>query len=152
MMSLKKEIKLGKTRQFCSFHIADRLFGIDILDIREIKDEFSLTAVHHAPREVRGLANIRGHICLILDLRLMLGFDVRDVDEMSRLILFKERTGESFGVLVDQIGDIADVDENQIEKCLPDENSSTETGGDSTVGICKLEDELMVILAPGKLL
>ncbi|MCP4348930.1 MAG: hypothetical protein GY795_25905 [Desulfobacterales bacterium] len=151
-MSLEKENKLGKTRQFCSFYIADRLFGIDILEIREIKDEFSLTAVRHAPAEIRGLANIRGIICLILDLRLILGFDARAVDEMSRLILFKEKTGESFGVLVDQIGDIAEVDEDQIEDCISDENSPPETGKktDISAGICKLKDELLIILATEK--
>ncbi len=145
----------GKRRQFCSFRIADHLFGVDILDVREIKDEVSLTIVHHAPREVRGFVNIRGHVYLILDLRLLLGFDSRPVDEMSRVILFKEKVGESFGVLVDHIGDMVEVDENDIENRQPDEAISpriTRRRADLIKGICKLRDELLIILNAGKFL
>ncbi len=146
----------GEKRQFCSFHIADHLFGVNILDVREIKDEVSLTIVHHAPNEVRGFVNIRGHVYLILDLRLLLGFGSRNVDEMSRVILFKEKVGESFGILVDRIGDMIEVDEKLIEDRPPDENTSladaVQKKSDLSMGICKLENDLLIILNVGKLL
>jgi chemotaxis signal transduction protein len=129
---------------------------VDILDVREIKDEVSLTPVCHAPREVRGIVNIRGHVYLILDLRLLLGFDTGEVDEESRIILFKQKVGENFGVLVDRIGDMVEVDESQIEDRRPDENLSPYAMGqqkpDLTRGVCKLEDELLIILDAKKFL
>jgi chemotaxis signal transduction protein len=145
----------GRKRQFCSFRIADHLFGVDILDVKEIKDEVTLTPVCHAPREIRGIVNIRGHVYLILDLRLLLGFDSKTVNEESRIVLFKQKVGESFGVLADCIGDMIEVDETQIED-RSDENGSpapmAQRRPDLTRGVCKLEDELLIILDAGKFL
>jgi len=151
-----KTALIEEKRQFCSFRISNHLFGVDILDVKEIKDEVSLTTVYHAPEEVRGFVNIRGNVYLILDLRLMLGFDSREVDEMSRVILFKEKVGNSFGILVDRIDDMVEVEEKHIENRLPDESASSgdisRKKSNLSMGICKLKDELLIILNAGKLL
>ncbi|MDM8523661.1 chemotaxis protein CheW [Desulfococcaceae bacterium HSG8] len=151
-----EKLRIGEKRQFCSFYVADHLFGVDILDVKEIKDEVSLTIVYHAPREVRGFVNIRGHVYLVLDLRLILGFDSREVDDISRVVLFKQKVGESFGVLVDRIGDMVEVDESQIEARRPDENTSPsgmeQRKSDLSMGICKLKNELLIILDAAKFL
>ncbi len=137
-------------RQFCTFRIADRLFGVDILDVKEVNPEISFTPVYHAPKEVLGYVNIRGRIHLILDLRLLLGFESRHLDETSRIVLFKPHAGESFGVLVDRIGDVADVDETQIEDRRKNDQGHPEGHerriSDLGIGVCRLKDELMVIL------
>lgn len=146
---------VGKKRQFCSFRIAEHLFGVDILDVKEIKDEVTFTIVHHAPPVVRGFVNIRGHVYLVLDLRLVLGFDSREADEMSRVILFKQRVGESFGILVDHIGDMIEVDDSRIEYRKSDDIASLQgidrKKSDLSAGICKLDEELLIILRAEKL-
>jgi len=153
---IRETVEREGKRQFCSFHIADHLFGVDILDVKEIKDDISLTIVHHAPKEVRGFVNIRGHVYLVLDLRLLLDFECGEVDEMSRVVLFKQSVGESFGILVDRIGDMVEVDEGRIEDYRPDESGSSaeisRRKADLTMGICKLEEELLIILNAEKFL
>lgn len=137
-------------RQFCTFRIADRLFGADILDVKEVNPETAFTPIYHASKEVLGYVNIRGRIHLILDLRLLLGFESRPPDETSRIVLFKAHAGESFGVLVDRIGDVAEVDITQIEDRRKNDQGPPEGHerrvSDLGIGVCKLKDELMVIL------
>ena len=146
----------GDNRQICTFHIGKRLYGVDILDVKEINTETAFTPIFHAPPEIKGYVNIRGQIHLILDLRLMLGHESRETDDYSRLILFKQKVGESFGVLVDRIGDVAEVDEQVIEdrrqeeKGVPKSEDRRKT--DLGAGVCKLDDALMVILNPKHLL
>jgi len=101
--------------QVCSFWIAERLFGVDILDVREINREVGFTRIHHAPADVRGYVNIRGQIYLVLDLRLMLGFGSVPTGPASRVVLFKPSAGTSFGVLVDRAGDIVPIAGERIE-------------------------------------
>jgi len=143
-------------RQFCTFWIAERLFGTDILDVKEINPEIDFTPIFHAPSEVRGYVNIRGQIHLILDLRLLLGFEKKMLDEDSRVVLFKPRVGESFGVLVDSIGDVVEVDESRIEdhRKEKDKHSKNKTRDISELwsGVCKLEKGLLVILNSRNLL
>jgi chemotaxis signal transduction protein len=142
--------------QFCSFRISARRFGADVLDVKEINPEVDFTPIFHAPKEVKGYVNIRGQIYLLLDLRLILGFESKRIDEFSRVILFKPEIGDSFGVLVDSIDDIETVDEDQIEnrrkedRELPDgvERRVFNVGS----GVCKLEDELLIIINSRELL
>lgn len=140
-------------RQFCTFQIAERLFGVDILDVKEINPEAKFTPVFHAPKEVEGYVNIRGQIYLILNLRLLLGFEKKAVDEASRLVLFKPQVEEPFGVLVDRIGDVVDVDVTQIENHdKDDQRDDKRKSAELWDGVCKLEEGLLVVLNSRNLL
>src|SRR5437588_12313669 len=106
---------MDKTRLFCTFRVEGRLFGVDILDVKEVTAETTYTRVAHAPEEVLGLVNIRGHIYLALDLHRLLGPSATVVTSESRLVLFKPSVGNAFGVVVDEISDIRTVDAGRTE-------------------------------------
>jgi purine-binding chemotaxis protein CheW len=133
---------------YCTFRLGGRLFGFDIRSVREASPHTTLTPIPHAPPEVRGYVNLRGHIFLVLDLRRFLGMEPAAVTTDSRLLLFKPSVGESFGVLVDQIGDIITVGADQAEEWRPDENPA----GELIAAIAKLAGELLVILRADRLL
>lgn len=166
-----KNISSSETRQFCTFRLGGRLFGVDIMDVREITRETACTPIAHAPEAVTGYLNLRGQINLIVSLRKLLGFDAKAVDNESSVVLFKSSVAESFGVVVDKIGDIVQVPSNQIEerrnKRHAHENVDRKetfegAGMDShakkiiatelTSGICKLNKELLVVLDSHKIL
>ncbi|MBF0510345.1 MAG: chemotaxis protein CheW [Deltaproteobacteria bacterium] len=137
-----------RKRQFCSFWLSGRLFGVDILDVKEINSEITFTPIFHASKEVKGYVNIRGQIHLVIDLRLLLGFERADDVEGRRLIIFKTKVGEPFGVQVDRIGDVVEVTEGQIEQRtkVDDKLDRIVDAGDVIEGVCKLKDRLLVIL------
>ncbi|MDY6951559.1 MAG: chemotaxis protein CheW [Thermodesulfobacteriota bacterium] len=147
----------AEKRQFCTFWISGRHFGVDILDVKEINSEVHFTPIFHAPEEVKGYVNIRGEIYLILDLALILGFKSEGLSESSRIVLFDAEAGEAFGVVVDSISDIATVDANQIENRRAEDMGPPEEGSerrklDLGGSVCKLEDELLVIVKSENLL
>ena len=141
-----------ESRRFCAFRVAGRLYGVDILDVKEVNPETGFTPVFHAPKAVRGYVNIRGRIHLILDLRRILGFEPLETDEQSRLVLFKPTVGESFGVLVDSIDDVVEVEAERIESgglAEEEDITSGEAGQDPhnvVTGVCRLQDTLLLIL------
>jgi chemotaxis signal transduction protein len=153
--SEKKKMPESK-RQFCSFQMAGHFFGVDILDVKEIIDEVILTKIHHAPPEMLGFVNIRGHVHLVLDLRLLLNFSTKSIDESSRVLLFHPNVGESFGVMVDQIGHMIEVEESLIEYRVTEENISGIARdfrkSELEKGVCKLKDRLLIILDASKFL
>lgn len=142
-------------RLFCTFRVEGRLFGIDILDVKEVTAETTSTRVAHAPDEVLGLVNIRGHIYLALDLRRLLGMPATAVTDESRLVLFKPSVGSAFGVVVDQISEIQTVDSKNIEVFSQNhyENALASVRRvDLIDAVCKLSGELLVVLNPRRFL
>lgn len=139
-----------KKRQFCTFWLAGRLFGVDILDVKEINAGLEFTPIFHAPESVKGYVNIRGQIHLVIDLRLLMSYQNEKLNEKMRVILFKPSVGEPFGVLVDQISDVVEIDEKRIEdiqnaKQEGIDNLDSEKSG-LAVGVSQLEKNLLVVL------
>lgn len=147
------DLEAPAPRMFCTFRLDGRLFGVDILDVKEVTAETAFTPVAHAPDEVLGLVNIRGHIYLALDLRRLLGLPGAAVTDESRLVLFKPAVGSAFGVLVDAIADIQTVDAERTTRA-PDSavRIEGEEPSDGRAGlvdcVCQLDGELLVVLRP----
>ena len=141
------------TTLYCTFRSAGRLFGVPILDVKEVTTETECTRIPHAPTEVVGYVNIRGHIFLVLDLRRLLSLDGDTIAVNRRLVIFKLSVGPAFGVMVDEIGDIVTVNTIHMEKFS---GSGQEfTGNDRAelvANICKLPEELLVVLDPRRFL
>ena len=143
-------------RQFCTFRIDNRLYGIDILDVKEINPVPRVVHIYHAPPEVTGFINVRGQIYLLLDLRLMLGCEGSPRNGSEKIILFKTKVGEHFGILVDTIEDMVSVTENEIEQQFEDNHEFSDAddlkGGALAEGVCSLEKELLVVIKAIRLL
>ena len=150
MSEAEVQIQESVMHQFSTFRLAERLFGVNILDVKEVTQETVFTPVFHAPSEVKGYVNIRGQVHLVLDLSLLLGFEETKVSDSSRVVLFKPTVGDNFGVLVDAVGDVVEVDEKSIENRRKDENTDKPSDqrrvSEIGVGVCKLEKELLIVL------
>jgi purine-binding chemotaxis protein CheW len=147
---------MNETEQlYCTFRSADRRFGVPIQDVKEVTTQTTCTRIPHAPPEVAGYVNIRGHIFLALDLRRLLGLDEKTTTE-SRLIIFKQSVGPAFGVLVDEIGDIVSVDAKQVEEFRASAHETIAAEPirrlDVISRVCRLPTELLVVLEPRKFL
>lgn len=141
----------NKTRRFCSFRINKRLYGVDILSVKEITSETDFTPIFHAPEMVRGYLNIRGQIHLVIDMRSLLDFPAKALDDDSCIILFRPYVGEAFGILVDKISDVVEVEEKKIEYHNTRDSLDHERHIISEA-VSKLESELMEIINPKCLL
>ncbi len=142
-------VKNDEKRQFCTFWLMERLYGVDIIDVKEIHPRVDFTPIYHSPKGVSGYVNIRGQVYLILDLRPLMGFEEGTPDEENRLVLFKPTVGEPFGVLVDRIGDVVEVSADELEGSEDMEDSMADPGVDKAgiiTGVCQLDDTLLVAL------
>jgi purine-binding chemotaxis protein CheW len=93
---------------------------------------------------VRGLANLRSRVYLVVDVRPVLGLPPVECTEDSRLIVLKPHLAENFGVLVEHGGDIVRVSAARIEETPP--SATGDHPQDVVVGVCKLEHDLMNII------
>ena len=143
--------------QYCSFKLDGKLYAFNIHDVKEITTEPRLTPIHHAPDFIFGYVNIRGQIHMILDLKFLLGFGKYRYDENSKVILFKQKIGESMGVIVENVQNVINVDQRKIDERQKDEIAiDKETRGhpcqsELVHGIYKMPHSLMIILKADKL-
>ncbi len=129
-------------KTLCTFRVDHLFLGIDVSDVQEVRRALPMTRVPLAPDVVGGLLNLRGQIVTALDMRKQLGLPKDESDRKLMNVLV--RTGESLvSLLVDTIGDVIDVDDDQLEptpETLPD---NLRTAID---GVYKLPDQLLLLL------
>ena len=133
-------------RQFCTFLIGDQLFGLDILDVREIVDQQQVSPVAHAPASVMGYVNIRGSIHLVLCLRHLLGTS-GEAPTRRRLVVLKSRVIESCALMIDKVGDIVAVPADRIEPV----RGGMVADPALVAGVCHLDGHLLVVLDPRRI-
>lgn len=134
----------------CTFRLGDALYGVEIAAVKEVNILPPLTPIPHAPKSVCGYVNLRGQIHLCLDLKQMLGLGPSTITAQTRLVVFQASLGEPFGVLVDQIGDIVQLQANQLE---PQPTVSDPADPSQLLtGVGKLEAELLLLVNVRKIL
>jgi purine-binding chemotaxis protein CheW len=101
-------------RQYCTFHLGDLCFGLDVLRVQEIIREQAMTRVPSASSVVRGLINLRGQIVTALDLRRRLDLPDRPAGQSPFNVVVKTDDG-AVSLLVDEIGDVLSVHDRDFE-------------------------------------
>jgi purine-binding chemotaxis protein CheW len=133
---------MAPKRQFCTFFLDNLLFGVELTHVQEVIRYLEMTRVPLAPGIVSGLINLRGQIVTAIDLRKRLDIAPRAAGVLPMNVVVRSEDG-AVSLLVDQIGDVVEVDEDSFEP--PPE---TLRGMVRTVilGVHKLNDRLMHVL------
>ena len=105
--------------QFSTFFVADLFFGVDVLRVQEVLRYQQMTRVPRAAEVIEGLINLRGQIVAAIDMRRRLGLPRRSGNERSMNMVLRADDG-AVSLLVDEIGDVLDVDSATYER--PPEN------------------------------
>jgi len=99
---------------YVTFTIGAGLYGVDVQRVQEALRAQARTRVPLAPRGVSGLVNLRGQVVLTVDLRPRLGIDPLDGDAEQMMVVVQVG-GETVSLLVDEIGDVVDVEPGRVE-------------------------------------
>src|SRR6266851_5109610 len=126
--------------QFSTFFVADLFFGVDVLNVQEVLRFQQMTSVPQAPEVIEGLINLRGQIVTAIDMRRRLGLPPRGGGQMPMNIVVRTEDG-AFSLLVDEIGDVLDVDSATFER--PPENLDP-AAREIIRGVYKLKDWLLL--------
>jgi len=101
-------------QQYLCFKVSNEVYGVDIMDIKELIKPREVTEVPRAPAFVSGIISLRGVIIPIIDLLNRLGLARESVTGRERVIVVRQ--GESFcGLLVDEIIQVARIATGDIE-------------------------------------
>jgi purine-binding chemotaxis protein CheW len=97
-------------KEYVTAMIGGQLFGLPILRVQDVFIPERLTRVPLAPPEVAGVLNLRGRIVTLIDMRRSLGLAER-ADAGPPMAIGVERAGESYGLLIDSVGEVLKLDD-----------------------------------------
>lgn len=138
----------GTTREFLSFRLGAESYGIDILKVREIRGYEPPTGMPNAPDWLKGVANLRGAIVPIVDLRTRFGLDARF--DVSTVVIILSLTRHLVGVVVDSVSDVLMLAPEHV--LPPPAFASSTFGTDYITGLGTGEDGLLILLDIEKLM
>jgi purine-binding chemotaxis protein CheW len=136
-----------KTRQFSTFYVSGSLYGLDVVDVQEVTKSMPMTKVPLSPSFVCGLINLRGQVATAIGLRDLFRLDQTSVVSDQMNVVCKG-DGLLLSLLVDQIGDVLEVDQTLFE---PTPDTLSESVSKFMVGIYKIPGELLSILDINKI-
>jgi len=131
-----------QTSQFCTFYLDKLLFGVELKGVQEVIRSLDMTKVPLAPDVVSGLINLRGQIVTAVDLRRRLELEPRPADVLAMNVVVRSEDG-SVSLLVDEIGDVVEVEEDSFEPPPETLRGAVRT---MILGVHKLDQGLMHVL------
>lgn len=92
-------------KSLVGFTIGDVAYAVPIAAVREIVNPSALTPLPHAPAAVAGVADHRGEVVPVVDLRVRFGLPRAPDARRSKWILV-EVEGRTVGMVVDQVTEV----------------------------------------------
>ncbi|MFA5858473.1 MAG: chemotaxis protein CheW [Elusimicrobiota bacterium] len=144
----KEPEKTGVNRQFLDvieFRLASETYGVESKYIREVYPLKDFTPLPGTPSFVLGLANVRGQILSVIDLKKFFNIPAKGLGELNKIIIVRNELME-FGILADAITGTHRVMLEDIQESPP---TVSGIGADYLKGVTK---ELMAVLDTEKIL
>lgn len=135
-------------KQFSTFFLNHRWYGIDVMSVQEITKALPVTKVPLAAEYIYGLINLRGQIVTAIGLKDLFKMDTpRKKDEDVMNVVCK---GDHvlLSLQVDQIGDVVEIEEQHFE-ATPDTVAPEISR--FMRGVYKTDQELLSILDVDKI-
>jgi purine-binding chemotaxis protein CheW len=128
--------------EYVTVMLDGQLFGLPISRVQDVFMPDRLTRVPLAPPEIAGVLNLRGRIVTAVDLRLRLGMP-RRTDGRPAMAVGIELKGESYGLLIDAVGEVMKLADNTRE---PNPVNLDPRLARVAAGVHRLDGQLLVIL------
>lgn len=141
-------VKQRHTSQFVGFELAGQAYAFRIDQIQEIVILQQITKTPQVPEFIEGVANLRGAIIPIVNLRKLFGLPARETDADTRTIVVNvgERT---MGCTVDLVSQVIRIPEENIQ-AAPE--TVTGNGARYISGFARVAGKLLILLDIDELL
>ena len=81
-------------------------YAIDISSVWEILPPIEITQLPHTPPEVAGVAEYRGDVIPVIDLRVRFGLEPQEEGRSTKWIRIRTGEGASVGIIVDAVTEV----------------------------------------------
>jgi purine-binding chemotaxis protein CheW len=127
--------------QMLTFSLDKVLYGVNVSQVREVKNFEGVTPVPYAPAYVRGVTNLRGEVIPVIDLRERFGMTGGKTENSNIMIIVQDK--HPVGIMVDSVMEVltlpkSDIDENT-DSLIADKS-------EAVLGVAKHDKDLIILL------
>ncbi len=137
----------GNVQQFLTFVLNDEVYGIGILQIREILEYGNLTVVPLMPDFISGVINLRGNVVPVVNLARRFEHQPKEIGKRTSIIIIdiKDVDQESveIGIIVDIVNEVIELADSEIAASPA---FGAKIRADFIQGMGKVDDKLMILL------
>jgi purine-binding chemotaxis protein CheW len=132
----------GASNEYLTFTLGDEEYGVDILKVQEIRGYEAVTRIANAPAFIKGVANLRGTIVPIVDMRIKFNLGEPVYDQFTVVIILNI-AGRVVGMVVDSVSDVIALSPEQVRPA-PDFASSFDTR--YITGLGTVEERMLILV------
>ncbi len=139
------------TLQLVTFQLGEELYGIDIMDVKEIVRVQEIRPIPNAPAYVEGLFKLREYIIPIINLHKRFHLKKAQLDEDEELLsgfIILDIDGMKIGIIIDKIERVISIEFSQIQ---PPPQMLSGIGAEYIQGVVKQNDSYLIIIDTQKL-
>ena len=138
----------GEPKQYLTFALCGEDYGIDILQVQEIKCLSRITPIPNTPRHVKGVLNLRGTVVPVIDLRTKFGLGEIEYNRFTVIIVVNVGR-RVMGLVVDAVSDVLNLADSDVQ-------AAPELGGNLDLsfvtGMARSGERLVTLLDIDRLL
>jgi purine-binding chemotaxis protein CheW len=132
--------------QLVTFQLGEELYGINIMDVKEIVRVQAIRAIPNAPVYVEGIFNLRSEIIPIINLHKR--FHLKKLlnseeDELLSGFIIIDIDGMKLGVIIDRVSRVVTVEKEDIQ---PPPQMLSGIGAEYIQGVVRQEQGYLIIL------
>lgn len=128
--------------QVAAFKLLKEEYGVNILNVQEIKVLTDITRVPFAPDYIKGVINLRGSVLPVIDLKRRIGLEDAPYTDATRIVIMK--IGEFFiGMIVDAVTEVLTISGRDIN---PAKDVSDSTSNRFVSSIGNIDARLIIML------
>ncbi|MDR0409154.1 MAG: chemotaxis protein CheW [Spirochaetaceae bacterium] len=137
---------MAEQSQLVTFQLGEELYGIDILDVKEIVRVKPVRSVPNTPYYVEGFFNLRSEIIPVINLHKRFALKKREIepeDELLSGFVILDIDGMKLGVIIDRVSRVVTVDKTEIQ---PPPQMLSGIGGEYVEGVVRQDNSYLIIL------
>jgi purine-binding chemotaxis protein CheW len=137
---------MADQNQLVTFQLGVELYGINIMDVKEIVRVQAIRAIPNAPMYVEGIFNLRSEIIPIINLhkRFRLKKVVQsEEDELLSGFVILDIDGMKLGIIIDRVSRVITIEKNEIQ---PPPQMVSGIGAEYIQGVVRQEKGYLIIL------
>jgi purine-binding chemotaxis protein CheW len=137
----------NNVQQFLTFVLSDEVYGVGILQIREIIEYDNLTVVPLMPDFISGVINLRGNVVPVVNLARRFEHQPKAIGKRTSIVIIdiKDNDGDSVevGIVVDVVNEVIELADSDIAAAP---SFGAKIRSDFIQGMGKIDDKLMILL------
>lgn len=138
-----------RTSRWLRLRCGAQVYALELLKVQEVVLPVPLLGLRGTAASMLGIMNLRGQVVPVIDLGLHLGFAPIVEDSQTRIVVLEEN-GETMGLRVSAVEDVANLTDSQIEP--PDTARICQISNSLFRGVARVGPQPMILLDASQLL